>query len=326
LNDAKNFFSEISSYVKSKGYKHVIYEICNEPDQKPWSNIKNYANSLLPSIAANDPNAVVIVGTPPWDQQILDPVSQGKVTHNSLQIMYAFHYYACSHEGLLGSFSSATASIPVFVSEWSGVTFNGEGELCRNASDKLLAYCDKNNDGKQLVSWCFWNWGYKKEGSSTFNNSCSPNNLTTIGNYIVERMDGIDVICCCCSPSPRPIIQEIPASKDFPFLVGDYNHGGEGVAYHDKNSGTFVKNEDGEISGYKMDDPANNGGTEEALNCNAAVSRSSTFRLGKLIDTFAYGKQWTQVPDVSDNCVDVEGCFGPGEENAGSYNLTLTEE
>ena len=190
LEDAKTFFGEISSYVKSKGYKHVIYEICNEPDQKPWPNIKNYANALLPTIAENDPNAVVIVGTPSWDQQILAPVTQGKVTHSTLQIMYAFHYDACSHEGLLGNFRSATASIPVFVSEWSGVTYSGEGELCQNASDKLLAYCDKNNDGKQLVSWCFWNWGAKYEGSSTFNGSCSSNNLTTIGNYIIERMGG----------------------------------------------------------------------------------------------------------------------------------------
>jgi hypothetical protein len=327
LNDAKNFFSEISSYVKSKGYKHVIYEICNEPDQKPWSNIKNYANSLLPSIAANDPNAVVIVGTPSWDQQILDPVTQGKVTHSTLQIMYAFHYYACSHEGLLGSFSSATASIPVFVSEWSGVTFNGDGALCQNAADKLLYFCDKKNDGQQLVSWCFWNWGYKDEGSSTFKgNSCSPNNLTTIGNYIIERMGG-DIKDIVKLEDARPYqIQDIPAPKETPLQVGYYDFGGEGIAYHDENSGTFDKNEDGEIIGYKVDDPTNNGGKEETMNCNAAVSWSSTFRLGTLIDTFAYGKQWTQVPDVSDNCVDVSGCFGPGEENAGWYNLAMTEQ
>ena len=326
LNDAKNFFSEISKYVKDNGYKHVIYEICNEPDQKAWSNVKSYADALLPSIAANDPNAVVIVGTPSWDQQILAPLGN-KVQHSTLQIMYAFHYYACSHEGLLGNFSSATASLPVFVSEWSGVTFNGDGSLCEGAADKLLGYCNKQNDGEQLVSWCFWNWGFKKEGSSTFNNSCSTNNLTTIGYYIVKRMGGVDVVCCCCSPGPRPKIQKIPASKDFPFQVGYYNYGGEGVAYHDKNSGTFVKNEDGEITGYKMDDPANNGGTAEALNCNATIEYGNEFRLGKLIDTFAYGKQWTQVPDVSDNCVDVSVCFGPGEENAGDcFNLTLTEE
>ena len=322
--DAKTFFSNISSYVKEKGYKHVLYEICNEPDNRVgWDGIKQYAETVLPSIAGSDPDAVVVVGTPSWDQEILSPVRNGRVNHSSLQIMYAFHYYACSHSNLLGNFSSATASIPVFASEWSGVTFSGDGGLCESEADRFLGYCTEN-EGSQLVSWCFWNWGFKKEGSSTFNNSCSSNNLTTIGKYIIERIVGEVVVCCCCNP--RPMIQEIPASKDFPFRVGYYNDGGEGIAYHDKNSGTFVKNEDGEITGYKMDDPANNGGTGEALNCNAAVSWSD-FRLGKLIDTFAYGKQWTQVPDVSDNCVDVDGCFGPGEENAvGWHNLTLTEE
>ena len=323
LNDAKTFFGEISSYVKSKGYKHVIYEICNEPDQKPWSNIKNYANALLPTIAENDPNAVVIVGTPSWDQQILDPVTQGKVTHSTLQIMYAFHYYACSHEGLLGNFSYATASIPVFVSEWSGVTFSGEGELCQNAADKLLAYCDKNNDGKQLVSWCFWNWGAKGDGSATFSGSCDPSNVTTTGKYIISRLYYIlDPPVICCAPIPD---QSLPTTREAPFDLGFYDNGGEGIAYHDENSETFVKNEEGEIVGYAVNDPANNGGKDEALNCNSGVSHGSTFRLGEYIDTFAYGQQWTQVPDISDNCVDLIGCFGPDEKNAGWYSIEKTE-
>ncbi|MEE1540926.1 MAG: cellulase family glycosylhydrolase [Paludibacteraceae bacterium] len=326
LTDAKNFFSEISKYVKDKGYKHVIYEICNEPDQKPWSNIKNYANALLPSIAANDPNAVVIVGTPSWDQQILDPVTQGKVTHETLQIMYAFHYYACSHEGLLGNFRSATASIPVFVSEWSGVTFNGDGALCQSAADKLLGYCSGANDGKQVVSWCFWNWGHKNEGSSTFNGSCSANSLTSIGNYIVGRMGG-DPSKLVPIEDVRPYkVQTIPAPKDSPFQIGYYDFGGEGISYHDGNGGTFEKNKDGDIIGYKKNDPAKNEGKEEELNCNASVSYGNKFRLGEVVDTFLYGKQWTGVPDVSDNCVDVTGCFGPGEENAGWYNIGWTEQ
>ena len=323
LNDAKNFFSEISKYVKDNGYEHVIYEICNEPDTKAWSNVKSYADALLPSIAANDPNAVVIVGTPYWDQKILEPVSN-KVQHSTLQIMYAFHYYACSHENLLGNFSSATASIPVFVSEWSGVTFNGDGNLCESAADKLLSYCKKQNDGQQLVSWCFWNWGFKNEGSSTFTQECSTNKLTTIGNYIVERMGGDKDL----PPVPKSEyykIQTIPSSQSLPVDLGFYDYGGEGVAYHDGNGGVFEKNEDGEILGYKT----NNGkedGFEESKNCNASIEYGNEFRLGGYIDTFAYGQQWTNVPDVTDNCVDVTGCFGPGEENVGWYNIGWTEQ
>lgn len=323
LTDAKNFFSEISKYVKDNEYEHVIYEICNEPDTKAWSNVKSYADALLPSIAANDPNAVVIVGTPYWDQKILEPVGN-KVQHSTLQIMYAFHYYACSHEDLLGNFSSATASIPVFVSEWSGVTFNGDGNLCERAADKLLAYCKQQNDGQQLVSWCFWNWGFKDEGSSTFTQECSTNKLTTIGDYIVKRMGGDKDL----PPVPKSEyykIQTIPSSQSLPVDLGFYDYGGEGVAYHDGNGGVFDKNEDGEILGYKKDNGKVDG-FEESKNCNAAIEYGGKFRLGGYIDTFAYDKQWTNVPDISDNCVDVSDCFGPGEKNSGWHNLGWTEQ
>ena len=71
------FFNEISAYVKQKGYHHVLYEICNEPNEDTegepakfsnvWGWVKTYTTKVLPVIKANDPNAIVIVGTPQWD-------------------------------------------------------------------------------------------------------------------------------------------------------------------------------------------------------------------------------------------------------------------
>ena len=48
--DSKDFFSEISSYAKSKGYNHVLYELCNEPKCEDWATIKKYAEYVIPSI------------------------------------------------------------------------------------------------------------------------------------------------------------------------------------------------------------------------------------------------------------------------------------
>lgn len=324
-SEAKTFFEAIGKHVQEKGYKHVIYEICNEPDRKPWSNIQSYANEILPVIAKYDENAVVVVGTPSWDQQILEAV-KAPIRHNTLQIMYAFHYYACSHESLLGDLSSATSSIPVFISEWSGVNFDGNGNLCEAPANRMLAYCNGNNDGNQILSWCFWNWGYKDEGSSTFKNGCGgKNNLTVIGNYIVNVLGG-DIELPDVPKSDYYKQQAIPSTKESPVQLGFYDNGGEGIAYHDANSELFDKNEDGEIKGYKND----------AVNCNIAFTYSEgyNFRIGTTVDTTinvvdengkTIEKSYTNVPSTANNCVDVAGCFGPGTVDMGWRNICWTE-
>src|SRR6185503_15558654 len=64
LERAKTFFSAVSA--RNAGKQHVIYEIANEPNGVSWTGIKNYAEQVIPVIRANDPNAVVIVGTRGW--------------------------------------------------------------------------------------------------------------------------------------------------------------------------------------------------------------------------------------------------------------------
>ena len=51
---AEYFFTEIANYVKQKEYIHVIYELCNEPNQCQWSNIKTYAEKVIPVIQGID--------------------------------------------------------------------------------------------------------------------------------------------------------------------------------------------------------------------------------------------------------------------------------
>ena len=63
---AKNFFREISSYVKNNhnNAPNVIYEIFNEPIEQNWSQIKQYAEQVIPVIRANSPDHIIVVGTP----------------------------------------------------------------------------------------------------------------------------------------------------------------------------------------------------------------------------------------------------------------------
>ncbi|MCQ2188452.1 MAG: cellulase family glycosylhydrolase [Paludibacteraceae bacterium] len=261
INESKDFFKEISSYCKDKGYKHVLYEICNEPTCG-WGNIKTYAESVIPVILDNQPNAIVIVGTDSWCQKITEPINQPLNSKFKNNVMYSFHYYSCAHFNLLGDFRGAQKSIPVFVSEWSAVNFDGDGPMCESNGDALIADCEKTTVAPQLVSWCIWNWGKKNEASSTFKNECKPENLSKfdgsksnaqVGEYAVKLMKGF--IPDIEMPEVGPYeVQEIPNSEDNAWMWAYYDFGGEGYAYHDGNGSAYKKDDEGEYLDYKIGD------------------------------------------------------------------------
>lgn len=63
VDEARDFFSTVSSRYGAQG--NVIYEICNESvNTVPWCDVRTYAGDVIGAIRANDPDAVVIVGTP----------------------------------------------------------------------------------------------------------------------------------------------------------------------------------------------------------------------------------------------------------------------
>lgn len=61
---AVGFFKNISTVYGS--YPHVIYEIWNEPVTGNWTVIKEYAEVVIAAIRENDPDNVIVVGTPWW--------------------------------------------------------------------------------------------------------------------------------------------------------------------------------------------------------------------------------------------------------------------
>ena len=87
----------------SKG--SVLYEICNEPNGEiHWPQIKSYAEEIIPIIRKNDPDGIILIGTPSWASLgisenklatdiITAPIGKS-FSHN---VMYSFHFYAASH-------------------------------------------------------------------------------------------------------------------------------------------------------------------------------------------------------------------------------------
>lgn len=118
LAEAKDFFSRMSQ--KYSSFNNVLYEICNEPNGgTSWNMIKSYADQVIPVIRENAPDAIILVGTPTWSQDI-DQVAAAPV-ENPYNVMYTLHFYAATHGEYLRQrlLSALAADTPVFISEFS---------------------------------------------------------------------------------------------------------------------------------------------------------------------------------------------------------------
>ncbi|MGC8764993.1 MAG: glycoside hydrolase family 5 protein [Brevinematia bacterium] len=147
---AKAFFDEMSYLYGEKD--HVIYEICNEPNGEDvhWNNaIKPYAMEVIPVIRKHDGDAIILVGTGTWSQDIDEPALDPLPYSN---VMYVFHFYANSHkQELRERVISVADKIPLFCSEWGTTGNTGLSGFNPEESRiwlELLA--------KYKISWCNW--------------------------------------------------------------------------------------------------------------------------------------------------------------------------
>lgn len=164
-DEAIEFFKDMSK--KYADYPNIIYEIVNEPNgNADWSGcIKPYAEKVIPVIRKNDKDAVIIVGTPTWSQDI-DKALADPLKYDN--IMYALHFYAATHTDWLRERAEKciNGGLPIFVSEFGCCDASGNGANDFNQSEKWLKLLDKYG-----VSYCNWNLANKNESSSCFRES-----------------------------------------------------------------------------------------------------------------------------------------------------------
>ena len=183
LAQARTFFDEMSkTYAQSD---NVIYEICNEPNgDTSWSQIRSYAEKVIPIIRANDPDALILVGTPQWCQRPEDVLDDRLDDEN---IMYTLHFYATSHQQeLRDSLEKAVnAGLPIFVSEFGITEASGDGKIDYDSADAWIDLMDQLN-----VSYICWNLSNKDETSALFKPDCtktsgfSEEDLSTEGKWL----------------------------------------------------------------------------------------------------------------------------------------------
>lgn len=153
-DEAIDFFSRISALYGD--CPNVIYEICNEPNGEgvDWDNcIKPYAEAVIPAIRENDPDNIIIVGTPNWSQ-FVDEAAKNPLEGDN--IMYTLHFYAASHgqENRDRVIEALDKNLPIFCTEWGSTCDSGGGHVDTEASDIWLAFLAENN-----ISWCNWSIG-----------------------------------------------------------------------------------------------------------------------------------------------------------------------
>ncbi|MCM1113763.1 MAG: glycoside hydrolase family 5 protein [Muribaculum sp.] len=160
------FFKEMSETYAD--HTNVLYEICNEPNgYATWDSVKSYAEEVIPVIRANDPDAVIIVGTPTWSQDI-DKAKDNPLEEDNL--LYALHFYAGTHKDALWNRldSCVQNGLPVFVSEFGMCDASGNGANDFNSAKSWFEVIEKYN-----ISFCCWNLANKDESSSVLKASCS---------------------------------------------------------------------------------------------------------------------------------------------------------
>lgn len=183
--EAVAFFSEMAErYGK---HPNVLYEIFNEPEQdETWSQVKDYATAVIGAIRKHDPDNLVIVGSPEWDQRIDLVVADPLLGQTN--VVYSVHFYAGTHGQWLRDRTQAAlaAGIPVFVSESSGSEASGQGKIHYQEWQAWVRFMDQND-----ISWLNYSVSDKPgetisvlQPGAPANGAWTDSQLTESGQYV----------------------------------------------------------------------------------------------------------------------------------------------
>jgi endoglucanase len=167
LAEAKIFFAEMAAtYGKTP---NVIYEIFNEPDYETWAEVKAYSIEIINTIRAIDPDNIILVGSPHWDQDI--HTVAGDPLQGYTNLMYTLHFYAATHKQDLRNRGDYAISkgIPIFISESAGMEASGDGPINGEEWNKWIEWAEKNK-----ISWVTWSVSDKNETCSVLLPSAAP--------------------------------------------------------------------------------------------------------------------------------------------------------
>jgi len=283
-DEALKFFDEMSK--KYKDYNNVLFEICNEPNGgTSWSSVETYAEEVIPVIKAQNKDAIIIVGTPTWSQDVDVAAKDPIEGYNN--IMYTIHFYADTHRGDLRNKmkTALDAGLPVFCSEFSICDASGNGNNNISEANEWIKLLDEKG-----VSYCSWSLCNKAESSALISSTCnkksgwSREDLSEAGQWyydvLNERREGT-----------KPENTTRDATTDIDNTDGNKKDNDKkdtdnsNTAVMDKTSGLSanvkVSNtwDTGSETGYQYDVQIENAGKESVDGWKIEITFSNDFKL-----------------------------------------------
>jgi len=220
-SEAIQFFDTYSK--KYKDQSNIIYEICNEPTGTPWNQIRPYAVDVINTIRANDPDAIIVVGTNTWSQDV-DEVATNGGKIDDPNVMYTIHFYSGSHgESLREKVRTALkAGTPVFCTEFGVCDASGNGGFDLEEADRWIDFFEENG-----ISYCCWSLSKKNESASMLSPECNKVNgftnadLGATGAWLINtyRSRGGETPAPSVSAAPGASAVPMPSASAAPSVV-----------------------------------------------------------------------------------------------------------
>ncbi len=210
---AVDFFTRVAG--RWGEHPNIIYEIYNEPIRDSWDEVKTYSRTVMDAIRAVDPDNIILVGSPHWDQDV-HIVAADPITGYD-NIMYTMHFYAATHKDDLRerTQSAIDAGTPIFLSECAAMEASGNGRLDFASWREWERLADRNG-----LSWVTWSLSEKEETCSMIDGGAVPADggwkdadLKEWGRYVRDRLQA-------GSPIPEPETIELFNGRDLDGWVG----------------------------------------------------------------------------------------------------------
>ena len=128
--------------------------------------IRPYAEHIVNVIRKNDEDALILVGTNTWSQDIDEVIGNELDDPN---VMYTLHFYAATHKDALREklVRALEAGVPVYISECSICDASGNGAIDYDSAEKW-----KELIHTYKLSFNAWSLCNKKESSALLQNTC----------------------------------------------------------------------------------------------------------------------------------------------------------
>ena len=210
-SEAIQFFDTYSKMYKDQS--NIIYEICNEPTGTPWNQLRPYAVDVVNTIRANDPDAIIVVGTNTWSQDV-DEVATNGGKINDRNVMYTIHFYSGSHgESLREKVRTALkAGTPVFCTEFGVCDASGNGGFNLEEADRWIDFFEENG-----ISYCCWSLSKKNESASMLSPECNKVNGFTNADLGATGAWLINTYRSRGGETPAPSVSAAPGASAVPM-------------------------------------------------------------------------------------------------------------